>query len=379
MSMTTPRENMMRIFRHETPEWIPVAGHCDPFNQPSREGMDPKLAAALGEVQWGDESTVNFSRYLGLDILDWYGLSRCMRITRRNVELNSKTEGDTTTNVWHTPKGDLREITQVCRDATGAVSSNRIEYLVKGANDLPALAAIFEDEVVEPDPEGIERTRKRRELIGDDGLLMGVTKGTPLGMMYRVYSGVSTLAYLWADAPEALRDCFDVMERTYLRYIDVGVQLDVDAIVTCDDTSTTAISPAMFEAFNMDVTDERAGRTHQAGKLYFHHSCGLIRDLLGLYRQTNMDAVHAFTVPPTGNVTIAEGRRLLGDQIAIIAGVPQLAQSLDDPQAIRNNLHEMILEAKPWDHFLLHLAAEPNRTMEQTRFVADCCREIKIS
>jgi uroporphyrinogen-III decarboxylase len=320
---------------------------------------------------------VNFSRYLGLDILDWYGLP--MRITRRKVELESQTEGDTTTNVWHTPQGDLKEVKRVCRDETGAVSSNWVEHLVKSPADLPALAAIFEDEVVEPDPEGIERTRKRRELIGDDGILMGITKGTPLSMMYRVFSGVSTLAYLYVDAPEALRDCFDVMERTYLRYLDVGVQLDVDAIVTCDDTSTTAISPAMFETYNMDVTDERARRTHEAGKLYFHHSCGLIRDLLGLYRQTQMDAVHAFTVPPTGNVTVAEGRRLLGDKITIIAGVPQLAQSLDDRQAVRKNLHQMILEAKPWDHFLLHLAAEPNRTMEETRFVVECCREIKIS
>ena len=28
--------------------------------------------------------------------------------------------------------------------------------------------------------------------------------GTPLGMMFRVYSGVAALAYLWADAPDAL-------------------------------------------------------------------------------------------------------------------------------------------------------------------------------
>ena len=72
--VTTRRENLLKILRHETPEWLPVTGHCDPYNQPSREGMDPALAAALGEVHWSDTSTVTLSRYLGLDIMDWYCL-----------------------------------------------------------------------------------------------------------------------------------------------------------------------------------------------------------------------------------------------------------------------------------------------------------------
>jgi len=159
-SMTTPRENLLRIFRHETPEWIPVAGHCDPYNQPSREGMDPSLAEALGEVRWGDEATVTLSRYLGMEIMDWYGLP--VRITRRNVTVESRVEGDVTTRLWHTPAGDLREVSRVCRDASGAVSSNWTEHLIKGPRDLPALAAIFEDEVIEPDAERLDRARLRR-------------------------------------------------------------------------------------------------------------------------------------------------------------------------------------------------------------------------
>lgn len=369
----TQRENMLKILRHETPDWIPVTGHVDPYNQPSREGMDPELAEALGEVQWGDEGSVTFSRYLGLAIMDWHGMP--MRITRRNVAVEENTEGDVTTRAWHTPKGELRETIRVCREASGAVSSNRTEHLVKGPEDLPALAAIFEDELIEPDPDGIARTRERSELIGDDGLILGDMDGTPLGMMYRVYSGVATLAYLWADAPDALRDLFGVMERNYLQRIEIGVRSDVDVLVSVDDTSTTTISPAMFEAFNLELTDTRAEAAHAAGKLYFHHSCGLIRDLLPLYRRTKMDAVHAFTIPPIGDVTVAEGRRALGDRITIMAGVQQLAGPMDDRAAVRASIHRMIREAEPWDHFILSVAGYPNRTMDQTKFVVDCCRE----
>jgi len=371
----TPRENMLKVFRHERPDWIPIVGHCDPYNQPNREGMDPALAAALGEVQWSDTSTVVFSRALGLDIMDWFGMP-AVRISRRNVTVERRTEGDVTTTRWHTQHGDLSETFQICRDASGAVSGNWTEHLVKGPGDLPAFAAIFEDEVIDLDPAGVERTRERRKLIGDDGLILGAMDGTPLGMMFRVYSGVATLAYLWADAPDALRDCFTVMEANYLKRLKTGVQSDIDVVVSVDDTSTTAISPAMFEACNLDLTDARADAAHAAGKLYFHHSCGLIRDLLPLYRRTRMDAVHAFTIPPTGNVTVAEGRCLLGDRITIIAGLQPLVGPMNDRAAVRAAVHAMVREAEPWDHFITGVAGYPHRTMEQTKFVVDCCREL---
>lgn len=373
--MLTPRENMLRVLRGDVPEWLPVTGHCDPYNQPSRDGMDPELVEALGEVHWGGTATVTFSRWLGLDIMDWFGMP-AVRLTRRNVEAEQVVDGDVTTRTWHTPAGDLREVIRVCRDASGAVSSNWIEHPVKNADDLGALAAIHEDELIELDQAGVDRTRERSELIGSDGIVLGTMAGTPLGMMYRVYSGVATLAYLWADARSALMDCFGVMEANYLRRLNVGVQSSIDAVVSVDDTSTTAISPGMFDACNLDLTDARADAAHAAGKLYFHHSCGLIRDLLGLYSQTRMDAVHAFTVPPVGNVTIAEGREALGDGIGIIAGVEALSGPMNDRRAVRESVHRMVREAHSSGGVVLSVAGYPNRTIEQTQFVVDCCREV---
>ena len=68
--MLTPRENLLTMLRHERPEWTPIGGHVDPYNQPNQRGMDPVLAEKLAHVCWSDESTVAFSRYLGLDITD---------------------------------------------------------------------------------------------------------------------------------------------------------------------------------------------------------------------------------------------------------------------------------------------------------------------
>ncbi len=70
--MVTPRANLLSVFRHEMPEWIAIVGRVDPYNQPNREGMDPGLAEQLEEVKWRDESTLAFSRYLGIDVMDHF-------------------------------------------------------------------------------------------------------------------------------------------------------------------------------------------------------------------------------------------------------------------------------------------------------------------
>ena len=367
--MLTPRENLQKIFRHEVPEWIPVCGHVDPYNQPAREGMDPALASALGTVRWHDLSSIHFSRHLGIDIMDYVGGP--FRITRRNVVVERVEEGADTTEIWHTPRGDLRQVVRRCRDDG---TSYTVRHLLNEPSDIPLLAAVFEDEQVETDRAALEAIEARQEEIGDGGMLMCFLAGTPLGMLYRVYSGVEGLAYLYADAPEALRDLFKMMEISYQRQFAAALGSKADIFVSMDDTSTTTISPAMFEACNMELTDQRAAMCHCAGKIYFHHSCGLIHDLLPLYRQTKMDAVHAFTIPPTGNVTVRQGRAALGRGITIVAGTVPLSNPTWDEAQLRAGIRQMFEEAAPGGHFILNLAAFPHRTMAQTRILVDECR-----
>ncbi len=359
----TPRENLLAVLRHGQPEWIPIVGHVDPYNQPAREGMDPALAARLAKVQWSDESTVWFSRYLGLDIADWYGPPlRC--VPGAAVTVETRQEGDDSITLWHTPAGDLRQVSRRCR-ADG--TSYLVEHRLKSPADLPALAFLYESERVEVDPARLPALQQRRDLIGENGIVMFSLPGTPLGMLIRVEAGVETTTYLAADAPDALRDLFRVMEENHLRRFRLAASLAADALVGVDDTSTTTQSPAMFAEFCVDYTNHVADVAHAAGTVYLHHSCGLIRGLVDLYRQTRMDGVHAFQLPPMGDIAVGEGRQRLGPKITIWASLTPL---LDEPPEnwdyVRRSIREAFEGAAPGDHFLLGLAAMPNRTMEET-------------
>lgn len=378
--MMTPRENLLSVFRHESPEWIPVVGHIDPYNQPNRDGMESELASKLGDVTWDDGSTRIFSEYLRLDVMDYFGELRHVNpsvapvaIKRRKVTVERNTQGDIWTTTYKTPRGELREAyKKVRKDGTFQC----IEHIVKNKDDLPILAFIVEDEEHVLNDGAADFVAQRKAMVGDSGLSRCYMPGTPLGMMVRLYAGVETTAYLWADYRKELRELFTCMEENHLRQFRLYSSLGYDILYGTDDTSTTTISPAMFEEFCMGYTDRVAKAVHEYGVLYAHHSCGLIHHLLNLYRQTNMDAVDALYIEPLGDIpSVARAKELLGPKITILCALHQMCYPIDDRNTVAESIETMFRDSDPGDNIIFCLASYPHLNMEQTAFVAQECRK----
>jgi hypothetical protein len=335
--------------------------------------MDPALAEKLGTVRWGDEATVTFSRALGVEIMDF--CSPPLITTQRRVTIGSEHRDGRTITTWKTPKGDLREVTRFSPD-TGMWYTE--EHMVKDVADLPLLAEVYADQDFALDPDGVAMLHARQALIGDDGLMQFSLPGTPLGQLVRIHAGVETVAYLWADGRAELEALFAVIETAHAEQFRLTASLDfADCLLTMDDTSTTTISPAMFDDCCLGYTDRLADIVHAAGKSYFHHSCGLIYDLLPLYRQTKMDAVHGYTVQPMGNVSVADKARI-GPDVVLDIGMIQLFGNMDDRVAVEDSVETMFAEAAPGDQVIFAIAADPEKTMDDTLFLTDLCKQRQL-
>jgi hypothetical protein len=364
----TRRENVLKVFTHKMPEWIPIFGHVDAYSQPDRAGMDPELARGLAALDWGDKGIVTFCRHLGLEIMDRVGPP--IRSKQTNVRFRDEWQGDVYQAWWETPYGELHQ-----RSVRTCNSVAPVEYPLKGADDVRAMSSIFQDEQFEIDPQALARLEERRKLIGEDGIMTLSMPGTPLGDMVRRYSGVATLAYLYADSPRELGDLLAAIEENYLRRMRLAAACNADAVISYDDTSTSAISPRMFRDFEMPYIDRAAEIMHRAGKLYIHHSCGLIRNLLDLYADTAMDAVDALTIRPIGDVTVAEAKRRLGRNIVILAGFIQISVMAFDRDWVRRSVREMFEQAAPGDNFMPGLFPDPMRTMDDLELILDEARK----
>ena len=126
----------------------------------------------------------------------------------------------------------------------------------------------------------------------------------------------------------------------------------------------------------MGYTDRITDAVHAYGTFYAHHSCGHIRNLLDLYRQTRMDAVDALCLKTIGDVnSIAEAKAKLGPKITIIASLVQMGESMNDRAAVAESIAQMFRDAAPGDNIIYGLAGWPHINMEQSAFVAQQCRK----
>jgi len=339
----SPRENLLRTLRCDGPEWIPLCPYLFPNENPT-DGVPPHLQDAFGS------SGGSLARAI-LQLAEHLGAEECMlpvpapaALVTDTCSVKSETISESrTVSILTTPKGELRQ-TQERREGFPPMVTERY---MKTAGDAVALTEFFASQYVKPNPAALESIRDARAALGDKGILFCRNMGTPLGMCYRVYTEITDLVYLIADSPEVVKALFDCMEDKYFQLYQAMLEAapEIDAFFGMDDTSTTLISPAMFDAYNVDLTNRRADLCHDHGKLYFHHSCGLIRDLLPIYAKTRMDGVDAFTPPPIGNVTCAEGRKRLGPRYSIhsslASGLPSLREA-----AIRDHVAKRFADAQ---------------------------------
>ncbi len=313
----TPRDNLLRTLRCDQPRWIPVCLHLFP-NENATHGVPAELQNAF-QCSWLGRDLLTLGAYLEAE--DYLlPVDAPAELVSDTCLFQTEPAG---TGKWitflATPHGKLRQVTETPEGYPSLVT----ERFVKTPEDAQKLTAYFQSLRVRPLPDNLKKIRELKGLCGDKGVLFLRAAGTPLGMCYRVYSDLTNLVYLLADAPGIMKALFDCMEEQYLRLYDAMLRAapEIDMFLGMDDTSTTLISPAMFEAFNVALTNRRADLCHAHGKLYLHHSCGLIRNLLPIYRQTRMDGVDAFTPPPIGDVGYAEGRTLLGPKYSMISGL----------------------------------------------------------
>ena len=314
----TPRENMLRTLRCDNPEWIPIITYVDVFNHPAPDSLPEPLAGMFRETiaDWGKrwELFIPLSKYLGIDEYVLTPPAPFAVSYADGVEIMERTEDGISISVIRTRLGELEQRRRL---------NFTIKPYVTGPDDLDIFRAFVESWRYEPLPANIATIKRMKELSGDNGVTHLYTNGTPLGMMYRVYSDIQSIVYMMQDVPDKLNDLLGVMESQYQREFRLTWEAapEVDVIVGMDDTSTTLVSPSMFAEYNNALTDRRVEIAESYNKIYLHHSCGLLKGLLPVYARTRMHGVHAFCRPPYGDVTYKEGRKMLGDRISIYSGI----------------------------------------------------------
>ncbi len=246
------------------------------------------------------------------------GFHRLTKCTYLNCEIEQKSAGRERYVIYHTPVGDLVEKHIYSPDGN---TTFLVGHPVETAEQFQTLQYLHEHMLIEPDMEAFEADFKR---YGDDALLLptiGVHQKTAFQSMVEHWVGTENLVYAIYDEPEAVEKCLEVMQARDEETVRISLNSSADGFIFWEDSSTTNISPAIFEKYTMPEINQWGEMIHQKNKLLVHHACGHLKDLLPLMAQTKIDAIESISPPPTGNVTLQEAQAVLPEHIALIGGL----------------------------------------------------------
>ena len=299
----TAKQRLLRAIRGEDIDRVPWS----PFLAYWWE-QQPESVTRQGQL--------SFMESVGADPL-LRGFSMPWQVQYRGTEIRRTQTAGELREIWSTPVGQLQ---LVHRLSPGGSTWFLVEHPVKTTEDLKTLQWVYEHAVVEPSPAADEGWTQ----TGDRGLylpLIGSEMKTCFQSLVEKWVGTETLVYLLADEPEAVEECLAAMRRVSDRTAAYCAASRAEGFIFWEDSSTTNINPAMFNAYAAPEITFWADTLHAADKLLVHHACGHLKALLPHMAATGVDAIESISPPPTGNIDIADAFALLPQRVALIGGI----------------------------------------------------------
>jgi len=192
--------------------------------------------------------------------------------------------------------------------------------------------------------------------IGEKALMLpvvGIRQKTSFQAMVEHWCGTADLIYALQDYPEVVEECLAVMQAKDKETVDIWVKSSAEALLFYEDSSTTNISPALFERYTAPEVNEWGRLIHANGKRLVHHACGHIKDLIPLMCKTEIDAIESISPPPTGNIEIKDAAKLMPEHIGIIGGIEPTLFAGSSPVELEKCVLELIELSKSKKRFVL--------------------------
>jgi len=166
------------------------------------------------------------------------------------------------------------------------------------------------------------------------------------------YTGMCIAIY---DNPDLVKAVADKLGEIIKKYNQGLLQIDkLVAIFQGEDfgfNTQTLIAPNDIRKYFLPWHKIYAKQAHDAGRLYFLHSCGKIDDLMDeLIDDVKIDGKHSFQ---DNVMPVSEYKKRWGDKVALLGGVDVHKLSTMEPQELRKYVRNIIDECSPGGRFAI--------------------------
>ena len=272
------------------------------------------------------------------------------------IETNTETAGQfqCTTRICHTPKGDLRSVTQAAADV---YTTWQVEHWCKSTADVDkALSVPYEPARYDASDLGRVRTE-----LGEQGLVIA-SVGDPAYLAADLMSFQEYMMWAFEETDHFARTVAVVAERVMenlRRQLDCCV-LDLYRIVGPEYFTPPYLPPAMFRRFIVPHVTEMTRLIHARGSKVRLHCHGKMAHVLHLILETGCDGIDPCEPPPDGDIELDEvKRRCQARGVSVWGNIELKLLEQGTPGQVRAEVQKIMGQAKDGGGFVLMPTAAP--------------------
>jgi hypothetical protein len=290
------------------------------------------------------------------------------------VRIAEEQEGEWLRARFDTPHGPLFEAHRFTVDRTW----RRVEYLAKGAGDLPALLWLLQRRHFRFSAEKFEQGAA---YIGERGVPQFWVPKSPYFALAQQLMKYEHFIYALADQRPIVEEIMEAIDASYDElYVGLTAADRPQALQILnfgENVAMAYLSQRYYEQYVLPWYVKRSGQLRQAG-IYTHiHIDGYFRGLLPYLADMPFDGLEALTPDPQGDVTLEEMAAHMGDKV-LLDGIPAVLFLEHYPREALQRCVERVVELFH-PRLVLGISDElpeggGEESFERMRWVAEWCR-----
>jgi len=188
-----------------------------------------------------------------------------------------------------------------------------LEYFIKTPEDIEAFIYIKEKErYINRFSDFIEEDKR----IGDMGIATDSAPPSPIQEIIQHLIGVEKFYTLFfTDHLSKLVKLMEVMHEKNIEAYRLIAKSPADVVMDYENTSTTLVSPEIYEKYSLHYIDDYADILHKKNKIFLTHRCGKLKGLIDLLKKGKDDGIIDISPGPTGDLNIWDAWESLPDKI----------------------------------------------------------------
>jgi uroporphyrinogen-III decarboxylase len=352
----TSRRRLLTALAGGTPDRVPV----NTYELAGRNSLDwcnqqPSYRGLMDYIRAHTDCMTNWNPR---PATDRYTCEERFLCSDYPVEFGTRTEFaggfERTTRICHTPKGDLRQVTQKAADVH---TTWNVEHWCKSAADVDkALSVPYEP--AHYDASNLPRVRAE---LGEAGIIIA-SVGDPAYLAADLMSFQDYLMWAFEQTDHFAHTVEIIAERVMenlRRQLDCCV-LDLYRIVGPEYFTPPYLSPAMFRRFVLPHVTEMTRLIHDRGAKVRLHCHGKMRHVLDMILETGCDGIDPCEPPPDGDIELDEvKRRCQPRKVSVWGNLELKLLEQGTPGQVRAEVRNIMAQAKEGGGFVLIPTAGP--------------------